>query len=306
MNISFKNIIRPFFVPQKKLIILTYHQVSNSFVANLYGKYIWLSKDVFEKQLGYIKNKFKVVPLMEGIQALQNNMLKETVFCLTFDDGDLSLKHTIVPLLEKYELPATFFINTAYIESKKGYWFNIYNYISNTDGIKNRIPQQVKHAIEKIRTEKEPGKYHEYKYVIENYATMVPEDINFYVGHDFLNSLNSKLFTLGLHGHEHQRFSMMSKTEQENNIVLNIKYLQKYKNYIPAFAIPFGRPIDWNLETIKIAKRHNLYVLLAYGGYNVSLKKCLLRDSINDEHVGEFINNLSPFVNKYYRLNNCL
>jgi peptidoglycan/xylan/chitin deacetylase (PgdA/CDA1 family) len=91
-----------------------------------------------------------------------------------------------------------------------------------------------------------------------------------YVDWDFLASLNKSLFSVGLHGHEHQRFSMMSPEWQAESIDKNLEILSELDTFEPIFAIPFGRPHDFTRETIQIALQRELRILLANGGVNKS------------------------------------
>ena len=54
------------------------------------------------------------------------------------------------------------------------------------------------------------------------------------------------------------------------NLLKDIDLLSKVAGYKPIFAIPFGRPYDWNNSTIKIALELNLEIVYADGGFNTS------------------------------------
>ena len=70
--------------------------------------------------------------------------------------------------------------------------------------------------------------------------------------------MDYSLFEIGLHGHEHERFAMMPFEWQLNDLKKNIEILSSFKTYKPIFAIPFGKPWDWDYDTIKSIIQFNL------------------------------------------------
>ncbi|NOZ34228.1 MAG: polysaccharide deacetylase family protein [Chlorobi bacterium] len=290
-------------MPRKRLIILTYHQVSKVFNPQFNHKNVWLSADIFEEQLKQFKTKYKVLSLPEAIKRLKQNKITETTFVLTFDDGDISVEHTIAPLLEKYKIPATFFINSAYLDTNKSYWFVLDYYIQNDENLKQKITPEYKTAIKNIRRTDSSKDYQQYREIIENFQSEIPNDIKFHVSFDFLKNLNKDLFTIGLHGHEHQRFPMMSDTWKTENLEKNINALKNLPVFYPAFAIPFGSPIDWDKKSLEIAKNYNLHFLLAGKGYNLKYTDVLLRDSVTQKSISDFLTGQSPSYKKYLSQN---
>lgn len=84
----------------------------------------------------------------------------------------------------------------------------------------------------------------------------------------WLSQLNGEQFAIGAHGHEHQRFSMMTADQQYNNLRKNLEVLRQFQTFRRIFAVPFGRAYDWNRDTIEIARELDLAVVLGDGGIN--------------------------------------
>jgi len=90
--------------------VLVYHGVVKDALKNINARFI--STKAFEAQLQYFKRHFQVVPLSEI--SSQTDSKSPFRIALTFDDGYLNNLKEVLPLLEKYEIPATFFITTIH------------------------------------------------------------------------------------------------------------------------------------------------------------------------------------------------
>ena len=89
-----------------------YHSVGES------NAFFTVSPQKFERQLKYIKQKgLKTVFLSEAISDLLAKK-SENEIVLTFDDGYTDNFTTVLPLLRKYGMKATFFIPTGKIGSE--------------------------------------------------------------------------------------------------------------------------------------------------------------------------------------------
>ncbi len=97
----------------KKLPILIYHQI-------LPEKDIMRSfeptADEFEGQMAAIKQHMTPISLKEGIKRLQNGSLPKDAIAVTFDDGYENNYTVALPILQKHQIPATFFIASDFID----------------------------------------------------------------------------------------------------------------------------------------------------------------------------------------------
>lgn len=302
MLFHIKQKIKKVLIPRNKLLVFIFHQSTPVFDPQKNHKYIWADIKFFESQIVYLKNNFEIVKLDEAVQQLRSGNLKKTKVAITFDDGDASLQDYIIPILEKHNIPATFFINTSYTTTdQKGYWFNIYNYfMADTEKRKKYISEKIDEIAGKLRNTNDPDFYSNNYKKIEALSKYIGDDTRFYLGYDQLKKLNPELFSIGLHGHEHQRFSMMSKSWQKNDLLNNIALLSKFKTYTPIFAIPYGKPHDWNTDTIDICKEMGLEVAFANGGFNVKNNQGILRMPADGLIISKALSSLHPSINKYY------
>lgn len=283
-------------IPKDKLLVFNFHQSTPVFNPKIHGQYTWTSLDLLEKNIVFLKQNFLILPIKKAIDLLKSGKIKGTCISVTFDDGDLSLQDHIVPLFEKYQFAASFYINSLYLQGKaKGYWFNIYNSLaSGNEDQKSILTNDIKDIASKLRNTTDQGFYREGRAKIEKLQEYLDQDNNFYVSRSFLENLNSELFSIGLHGHEHQRFSMMPADWQKKDLEINIEHLSKFKSYIPVFALPFGKLHDWEPTILTICKQLELEVLFANGGYNTckNFQEGILRIPADGLEVKKFIENL--------------
>lgn len=94
-------------------LILMYHSVSNNFTDYLYNMKI----NDFKKQIMYLSNNFKIIPSNQIIENLKEGVEPQDVeIALTFDDGYQNNYVNVYPYLKKHGIPATFFINTGFLQ----------------------------------------------------------------------------------------------------------------------------------------------------------------------------------------------
>lgn len=111
MKNSFKNLV--YFILSffnfKGAVILMYHSVGdNSELATVKLKN-------FKKQLDYLKKKkFNVIKLSKLARIIESGeKIQPKTICFTFDDGYQDNYINVLPLLKKYDFPATVFISPA-------------------------------------------------------------------------------------------------------------------------------------------------------------------------------------------------
>jgi peptidoglycan/xylan/chitin deacetylase (PgdA/CDA1 family) len=71
----------------------------------------------FENFCRYFSTRFRVVALSEQVTGLQQGQEMGGTLSITFDDGYLDNFQVAAPILQKYRLPATFFVSTGFLGS---------------------------------------------------------------------------------------------------------------------------------------------------------------------------------------------
>jgi len=70
----------------------------------------------FEQICSWLKRWFQVLPLEKAVDLMRAGNLPERAVCITFDDGYADNHDLAMPILRAYDLPATFFIATGYLD----------------------------------------------------------------------------------------------------------------------------------------------------------------------------------------------
>ncbi len=120
------NAFAPFrFFNRDKLLVLVYHRFSNG---EEIGK---TSATVFRRHLDYLVRHYRVVSLTEAVSrvsALQKLSGREAV--ITIDDGYHDFYDIAFPILREYNVPATVYAVTGFVEGHCWIWTDIARYVS--------------------------------------------------------------------------------------------------------------------------------------------------------------------------------
>lgn len=96
-------------------LVIMYHGITQKNTSWFSPRH--LQKDQFEEHLRYLKRNFDCVSLDELTHSTQKHKTRKQI-ALTFDDGYLNNLTVALPLLEKYQIPVTFFISGICVEEK--------------------------------------------------------------------------------------------------------------------------------------------------------------------------------------------
>jgi peptidoglycan/xylan/chitin deacetylase (PgdA/CDA1 family) len=110
---------------RRKIVILMYHGFTDSpahtGVENFQG--LHLHVDMFQAHLEYLRNHFSIISLETLMDHyLHGRTLPPNPVVVTMDDGFRSNYTLAFPLLRKYQVPATIFLATAFVDEKRHQW----------------------------------------------------------------------------------------------------------------------------------------------------------------------------------------
>src|SRR5689334_7503696 len=99
---------------RSKLRILCYHGLWTT-PGFEFGNCMFLPPEMFEARMAWLsRSGLPVLPLGEAVERLGDGSLPEAAVAITIDDGWVSTFTHMLPILEKYRLPATLYATTWY------------------------------------------------------------------------------------------------------------------------------------------------------------------------------------------------
>ncbi|CAN5286214.1 polysaccharide deacetylase family protein [soil metagenome] len=109
---------------RENVLILTYHRFSREKTASK------ISSEEFEAHLEYLSKNNRVLPLSETIEYLQNGKtLPPNTTVITIDDGYKDAYEIALPLLKKFDFPATVYAITDFLDAKCWLWTDLMRYV---------------------------------------------------------------------------------------------------------------------------------------------------------------------------------
>lgn len=254
------------------VLILYYHRINDSRKDPFN---LCVSPERFEMQISYLAKNYRIVRFDDS----WNYQDKQIV--VTFDDGYADNLYNALPILEKYNVPATIFVATGQIMNNKVMWWDeLYELVvemndNNSIKVSDRlfgcewttsnyeqklncyyaIHKMINHYISvetKDRWIEELRQQIGYNIDMHDYALLTAEEL-------FCLS-ESKLITIGGHTLSHMSLGKMNLKEQEFEILENIRQLENItKKKINVFSYPFGvEDVDCNQDTISICKQNGI------------------------------------------------
>ncbi len=256
--------------------IIIYHGICKQ--NHLQFNNVFLTLKTFEEHLRYYKKYFNVISL-DDYYAQQFSDERFNI-CITFDDGFANNYKYVLPLMEKYRLPATFFItairsmgydilwndflstfsrfgpqkiqfnNETFIKSKHN------KYVSTGSGQKLADILREKGFEEKKEMMGQLYPFYQFKTIaaLEDYWLQMTEE---QIG----RLANSALVTAGGHGHYHNDLSRIPLAETVSELKFSKTYLEDIiGREVTAFAFPYG---SYNQGVVAATKAAGYNQLLA-------------------------------------------
>jgi len=256
--------------------ILAYHGVTDrpsQGIENFQGKH--LTAEEFERQMKVLRDQGGLLSLRDLVEAYAVGDDPDGVI-VTFDDAYRNNATVALPILERYQVPTTFFLSTGFIGTDRMFWVDeVEQAIDQTDapvidfiqgGLKvfaldtrearmqavteikahlKRVPEEEKNrllAALKAATPPRPGSLK-----AANYETLSWDDVR--------RLAESPVVELGGHTIDHAILSRLSEDQIREQVVRSKERLEDETGCdITLFAYPNGGAADYTPESIEILK----------------------------------------------------
>ncbi|ADH86458.1 polysaccharide deacetylase [Desulfurivibrio alkaliphilus AHT 2] len=104
-------------------IVLMYHSVADHTLSRWIDPRNHVSADIFAQQVSFLARHKRVIALDELVVAIgRGQAVQEGTVVITFDDGYLDNLTVAAPILHRYQMPATLFLPSSYIDRGETQW----------------------------------------------------------------------------------------------------------------------------------------------------------------------------------------
>lgn len=252
--------------------ILVYHGVCRK--EHLKFNTLFVTERMFEKHLLLYKKYCNLISLDD--HYAQRFSDKQFNICLSFDDGFANNHKYVLPLLEKYEIPAVFFITGIREAGYDILWNDIlaiaYRYgpgkliVQNEEYQKGKDSRYVSVSSGKLLADVlRSTDFDTKKEMIEQLQPLkqkVNEDHWLQMTEEQIKELSaSKWVTIGCHSRYHNDLAKLPGAVAKEDMLRSKQYLEKVTDKeVKAMAFPYG---SYTRETITLAKEAGFTQLLA-------------------------------------------
>ena len=254
-------------------IVLLYHRVLN--IEND-PQQLCVSLEIFEEQLSALKKTHVFLKVNEFFEILNSNKaFPKNALLITFDDGYADNFHNALPILEKLDLQALFFIATARLDSRDMFWWDELDLIFN---LVKKGGADVSSLVSRYKVETSEDLYQYYlvkcktsaglkerNLLMSELRAIVPVDEAVkshyaFLSIDELRALSqSRHAVIGGHTVNHLSLGHLPLNEQRHEILASVNYLEEILQVpIRHFSYPYGERHNFGKETMNLCHQLGL------------------------------------------------
>ena len=242
-------------ISNQKLIMPLYHTVSDEHLPHLSNLYKPKSTKEFERDLDYLLMHFEPIDLKQ-VYALQGKQPQKPSFFLSFDDGLSELKSVVAPILKRKGIPATIFINSAFVDNRE--LFFRYKVSLLIEGVKSKITRELSKEIANILGILDNSdedniiqsllnlKYH-HKSTIDKVANRIEVDFDEYLkkhkpylSKEHIKDLIADGHSVGAHSVDHPEYRLIEDVDRLDQTLDSIRFVKEnFSPRIMSFSFPF-------------------------------------------------------------------
>jgi peptidoglycan/xylan/chitin deacetylase (PgdA/CDA1 family) len=238
------------------LRVLTYHRVDEPEARPLLYPRVTVTPAAFEAQMRYLAAHYAVISMPELLETCQTGTtLPPRAVLITFDDAYCDFAQYAWPILQRYQLPVTLFVPTAFPDQpERAFWWDwLHQAVSFTDLGETpdtplgRLPlttqAQRYQAFSRLRDYVKTLPHHEAMDWVAHLcgALGAAKPAHAVLGWEALRQLARQGVTLGAHTRTHPLVNRLSLAELRAEVIGSRQDLQReIGSSLPIFAYPSG------------------------------------------------------------------
>jgi peptidoglycan/xylan/chitin deacetylase (PgdA/CDA1 family) len=241
-----------------KYVILCYHRIGTGGIPF----YSELDAKEFEKQMRFLRARYRLLSLEQLLAEISDPRAKSQGVAITFDDGYRGLYTEALPILTKYEIPATVYLTAGAIESGEPSWYDkiflaVLVYPKDSLEIQLDTPRRfalssrqarLAAAVEIVsRLRRVPDVERRARCIeLEKQVALPPDGLTSrMLNWDQVRKMQQSGVEFGAHTMSHPAMSRLELPEAERELRQSKQLIEeRLQTPIHDFAYPFGQPWD--------------------------------------------------------------
>jgi peptidoglycan/xylan/chitin deacetylase (PgdA/CDA1 family) len=281
-------------------VVLYYHVVSDVRVPHVTHLFPYRDARRFRDDLEFFSDHFRPIGVPELIEYLERGIMPpRDSALLTFDDGMRECHDVIAPALKAVGLPGAFFLTTDFLDNQR--LFHRHKVSLILDRLAAPVSEPVRREVQRILGAdgadfagtqiKLLSLGHDAESLLDTTAKALGMDFGEYLrtAQPYLTGeqvqrLLADGFTVGAHGLDHQRFSLLSLEEQLRQTSGSVAVLeQRFGIRCRAFAFPHDDAGVGESYFIRAVRETSVAVFFGSGGMGQGkVPRCLERVCMDD------------------------
>lgn len=253
-----------------KFLVLCYHRVGENGIP-LFSE---LSPALFEAQMRYLRRRYRVLSLDALCKEMEGPSQKGDAVAVTFDDGYRDLYTHALPVLRKYQIPATIFLPFVSIETGQVPWYDrvfLALKVSPKDELEIVLDRPRSFRLSSLKARLETAaeiiqylrtlpddRRREYCAALEETIILPQDELkDRMLTWDHIRAMCREGITFGSHTMTHPAVSRLTESQLESELGESKRALEnRIGSPSVHFAYPFGKPADCGTAALPFLVRN--------------------------------------------------
>jgi peptidoglycan/xylan/chitin deacetylase (PgdA/CDA1 family) len=252
-----------------KYVILCYHRVGTGGIPY----YSELDAQEFEKQMRFLRSRYRILSLEQLVREIADSQSNGQGVAVTFDDGYRGLYTEALPILSKYQIPATVYLIGNAMETGEPAWYDkiflaLQVFPKNTFEIQLDTPRRfvfptresrIAAAVEIVtHLRRVPdAERRACCFALENQVVLPAGDLaNRMLNWTQVKEMQTAGISFGAHTMTHPVLSRLELPEAERELRESKRLIEdRLQTPVLDFAYPFGHEHDCSADVERLAAR---------------------------------------------------